>query len=106
MERIAACVNGGIVENLIIMNDETKTHLSGQYEFIDEVTDADPRPRIGWTYSAADGYRAPKPFSSWVYNNGSWVPPVPLPDTENHWEWSEERQQWDQIDLEDEWDTF
>ena len=42
--------------------------------------------------------KPPKPYPSWVWNDG-WVAPIPCPDDGN-WRWNEEAGQWDEEVLE------
>jgi hypothetical protein len=55
----------------------------------------------GFTYnSALDAFIPPKPFPSWTLNEetADWDPPTPRP-TDGVWQWNEEQQQWDSLDL-------
>lgn len=53
---------------------------------------------VGGDY--VDGYfYAPRPFPSWVRNEGKWLPPVPMPDGAT-WEthrWDEDTLSWVKI---------
>ena len=56
---------------------------------------------IGYTYDEdRDAFIPPKTFNSWVLNEETclWESPIPLPDTENRYNWNEETQQWDNLD--------
>jgi len=58
---------------------------------------------IGDTYSEElDIFISPQPYPSWILNTstGEWIPPIPLPDDENYYNWNEEMQDWDLIILE------
>ena len=46
-------------------------------------------------------FRAPSPFASWVFNQElwKWESPVPYPDSEELFEWNEETQSWDQVQI-------
>ena len=53
---------------------------------------------IGYYYDQTrDAFIPPKPFNSWILNETTcqWEAPVALPDTENRYNWNEEKQQWD-----------
>jgi len=58
--------------------------------------DSNKKIGVGWTFSAKDGFKPPKPFSSWVWNTNKemWVSPVDKPDDENNYVWSEEQKVW------------
>lgn len=52
---------------------------------------------IGFTYDKErDAFIPPKPFPSWILNEETclWEAPVPLPATDEFWEWNEKAQQW------------
>lgn len=52
---------------------------------------------IGFTYDAnRNAYIAPKPFSSWVLDEGTclWVAPVPCPDDGKEYRWDDEAVAW------------
>jgi hypothetical protein len=40
---------------------------------------------IGWTWTAQEGFRPPKPYPSWLWDDG-WQPPVPAPDGDYMWD--------------------
>lgn len=55
---------------------------------------------IGYTYDASrDAFIPPRPFPSWTLNEQSctWEPPVPRPEGNGLWIWSEETGAW--VDL-------
>jgi hypothetical protein len=47
---------------------------------------------VGWTFTVEDGFRSPQPFPSWVWEDGGWVAPVPMP--EGDWVWDEDAGVW------------
>jgi hypothetical protein len=52
---------------------------------------------IGYSYDETrDAFIAPKPFDSWILNEDTciWEAPIPEPQTESLYEWSEENQNW------------
>lgn len=77
----------GVVVNLILTEDdmpETETLIT--YE-------TDNPAYIGGDYF--DGmFYPPKPYESWLRDNGSWVPPVPYPDRYKIYRWDEESTSW------------
>jgi hypothetical protein len=44
-----------------------------------------------------DGFVQPKPFPSWALNEfkGVYLPPVPYPNTPEHWAWNENTLSWE-----------
>jgi hypothetical protein len=95
-ERIGVIRDNGVVVNAILWADHTPDQLiaDGITDF-QEVTDLDPRPGIGWTWTEADGFRSPSPFPSWVWNGADWEAPTPQPEG-GYW-WNEETQTWDKV---------
>lgn len=54
---------------------------------------------IGYTYDEQlDAFIPPKPFGSWILNEGTcfWEPPIPMP-TEGIWQWDEETVSWTEV---------
>lgn len=51
---------------------------------------------IGFSYDPVrDEFVRPKPFPSWTLNaTNDWVAPVPFPDNDGLWSWSEDNQEW------------
>ena len=52
---------------------------------------------IGYTFDEQrDAFISPKPFPSWVLNEDTclWDAPVPYPDGDGMWSWSEDDQTW------------
>jgi hypothetical protein len=35
-----------------------------------------------------------QPYNSWAWTGEFWIPPIPKPDEENHYDWDESTQQW------------
>lgn len=97
-ERVGVIRDNGVVVNVILWGDETDDQLlaDGITDF-EEVTDLDPRPGIGWTWSRKDGYRPPSPHASWVWKDGAWQAPKPKPTDGGEYLWNEETQTWDPI---------
>ena len=57
-------------------------------------------PGIDYKYDEdRDAFIPKKSFNSWVLNEETcrWEAPIPLPDTENKYNWNEETQQWNLI---------
>jgi hypothetical protein len=53
---------------------------------------------IGYTYDEnRDAFIPPKPFSSWILNDFSylWEPPIPRPKDNNHYLWNEDTISWE-----------
>ena len=98
MERVGVIISDGVVVNVILWADHTPDQLRADgYTQFEEVTEFVQRPGIGWTWSNKDGYRPPSPYTSWVWNDGTWQAPVPMPDDQGRYEWNEQTQTWDLI---------
>jgi hypothetical protein len=57
-------------------------------------------PGIGFTYDGErDAFIPPKPFESWVLDEGTclWVAPLPYPDDEGTYSWNEELFVWELV---------
>jgi len=57
---------------------------------------------IGYSYDEArDAFIPPKPFDSWVLDETTcdWKAPVNKPDDENVYNWNEQNQSWDLVEL-------
>lgn len=55
---------------------------------------------IGYFYDAErDAFIPPKPFESWILNEFTclWNPPIPLPNDEKIYVWSEEQMNWIEV---------
>lgn len=50
-------------------------------------------PWIGWTLES-EGWRRPSPFPSWVWVDGEWTAPVPMPSDGSGYEWDEDTLSW------------
>ena len=55
----------------------------------------------GYTYDADnDVFVAPQPYTSWsLDDNFDWQPPTPMPEDDNLYNWNEETQNWDLVEL-------
>jgi len=93
-----AKVSNGIVEDIIVAD-------AG---FFNSYVDSSPgawiessTASIGYTYdSARDAFVPPKPYPSWVLNEGTnfWEPSVAEPDDGKKYEWNEETTNWKEIE--------
>jgi hypothetical protein len=55
---------------------------------------------IGYTYDAGrDAFIPPKPYASWVLNEGTcqWEAPVPMPTDGKRYAWDEATVTWEQL---------
>jgi hypothetical protein len=55
---------------------------------------------IGYTYDESrDAFIPPKPYPSWILNEGSclWESPIPHPDDEGFYEWDESTLTWNRV---------
>jgi hypothetical protein len=55
----------------------------------------------GYTYdSDSDVFVAPQPYPSWsLDDNSDWQAPTPMPEDDNLYNWNEETQNWDLVEL-------
>jgi hypothetical protein len=56
---------------------------------------------VGYTYDTSrDAFIEPKPFSSWVLNEGTcqWNAPVTYPDDGKEYRWKEDTTSWEEIE--------
>lgn len=90
--RYEAKIENGIVTDVVVMEDNFTNPLDGDWIVYTENDEVG----IGYTYSEIEGFRPPKPFESWLWNNNikSWEAPTPLPDEDNIYEWNEVTQSW------------
>ncbi|MEI7507833.1 MAG: hypothetical protein WCJ62_00035 [Flavobacterium sp.] len=57
---------------------------------------------ISYTYDAAlDAFIPPQPFLSWTLNEQTcqWDPPIQYPDDNKYYQWNEEMQTWDLVNV-------
>lgn len=92
-QRIGVIRDNGVVINIIMWADHTPDQLrnDGIFDF-EEITDPASQPRIGWIWDRVYGYRPPKPYASWSWENNAWQPPYPQPSLEHIWD--ETNQAW------------
>jgi hypothetical protein len=101
MDRRGVLVKDGVVLNTIVWGDSTDEQMSHEnLDHYEETTGWSTQPGIGWTYTESDGYRPPKPFPSWSWNNDTWKAPVEKP-TEGLHTWNEETKSWDLVPTEE-----
>jgi len=88
-ECYCAKVEDGVITQVIVCGSAEWAiqHLGGQW-----VCPGGQLVGIGWTYSEADGFRSPKPYPSWVLDDGHWVAPVERPAGD--YVWSEDDLAW------------
>ena len=87
-----AKIENDIVDNVIVADFDFEPDDGGIWIICSE----DNYPSIGYTYTLEEGFRSPKPFSSWVWNETYkyWEAPVQLPDEENIYEWDNDTESW------------
>lgn len=89
-------INGQICKRTSI-NTEGGIHILGGTPFRKNFA------CIGYTYDyERDAFIPPKLFDSWILDEDTclWIPPIPIPDDENFYEWDEENQSWSLISIE------
>lgn len=82
-----AKIENGIVDNVIVADFDFEPDDGGIWVLCSE----DKYPSIGDTYTPEEGFRSPKIFDSWIWNDTEtyWEAPIPIPDEENIYEWDE-----------------
>lgn len=93
MERIFAAIDGGVITNTFVGDDDFADLVRPDHDGVVEITDLDPRPGVNWTVHP-DGYRPPTPYPSWVWNGGAWEAPVPMPTEPGSLVWDEDTLSW------------
>lgn len=96
---IAALLNDGLVINVVVLNDDEDLAVVAANLGCDvalDVTDTSPRPGPGWTRLASE-WLPPRPLASWVWVDGSWDAPVPMPAEGGPWSWDEDALAWVEI---------
>lgn len=77
-----AKIENGIVANTIVCDDNFKNPFDGfwvEYLKTDQVS-------VGDTYSETEGFRSPKPFDNWIWNDIEKYWDSPKPDYDNIYE--------------------
>ena len=98
-ERIFVCITDGVVVNSVVGDDAFADLIRSDYDEVTEVTDAFPRPGVGWLVTP-DGLRPVKPYASWVWEVDRWVAPIPKPTDPGAWSWDEDLGEWVNTDPE------
>ena len=102
---IYAKVNDGIVEKVIVANEDFfdifVDDSAGTY--IETKMDGSIRKNyagIGFSYDGVrDAFIAPKQYESWILNEDTcrWEAPVAYPDDGNMYRWNETTKAWDEV---------
>lgn len=89
--RYFAEIQNGIVKNVVVSDYDYIPDSMNWVEYNENEMVA-----IGYTYRETEGFRPPKPFDSWIWNDVDkiWDSPTPVPDEENIYEWDETVQSW------------
>ena len=105
MSKYWAKVNNGLVEKVIIANedffDTFVDDTPGQW--LETKMDGSIRKNyagVGFTYDATrDAFIPPKPYSSWTLDEDTclWEAPVAYPSDDKMYKWNETDQQWDEV---------
>ena len=90
--RYEAKIENGVVTDTIVCDDNYNHNLPGFWVEYNE----NDRVNIGDTYTTIEGFRPPKPYDSWLWDDIKklWDSPIPLPDEENIYQWNESTQIW------------
>jgi hypothetical protein len=109
-----------VLANAVIIDDEGVEHEDWGQVFLADLHGYQPEelvqcsyngtfrahyPGVGFTYDEErDAFIPPKPFESWVLDEGTclWDAPVPYPTDGNQYVWDEELQEWTALENETE----
>ena len=105
MSKYWAKVNNGLVEKVIIANEDFfDTFVDDSAgTWLETKIDGSIRKNyagIGYTYdSTRDAFIPPKPYESWTLNESTcqWESPVAYPDATKLYTWNETDQTWDEV---------
>jgi hypothetical protein len=105
MSKYWAKVNNGLVEKVIIANEDFfDTFVDDSAgTWLETKIDGSIRKNyagIGYTYdSTRDAFIPPKPYESWTLNESTcqWESPVAYPDATKLYNWNETDQTWDEV---------
>lgn len=93
MSKYAAKLEDGVVVQVIRGDvDWASDRLGGTW------VGSESKVGVGWE-EFEDGLRPPAPYASWSWDGEKWISPVPYPDDENFYEWNEDTESWDQVEL-------
>jgi len=87
-----AKIENGIVVDIIVTDNNFINPIEGHWVNYTE----NDMVGVGCTYTIEEGFRPPKPYSGWVWNETYkyWEAPVQLPDEENIYEWDNDTESW------------
>lgn len=105
MSKYWAKVNDGLVEKVIVANDDFfDTFVDDSAgTWLETKIDGSIRKNyagIGFSYdSTRDAFIPPQPYPSWILNEDTclWECPIAYPNDNKIYEWNETDQQWDEI---------
>lgn len=85
-----AVVENNVVTNVVVADSTEVAEATTGRSVVPVVNGI---PGVGWTRHN-NSWREPSPFSSWVWDGSTWVPPFAPPNSEDHFEWDEEVDNW------------
>ena len=94
MAHFAKLDSNNIVERVEVVNNDVATGEETGIIFLKGLYGSDT------TYDETkDAFIAPKPYSSWVFNETTcvWEAPIEKPDNDKIYDWNEENTQWDLV---------
>jgi len=104
MNHLVFIIDNKVVHRLI--TDDRFSAVLQSEPIIKDITDLANKDKItlGSSYnSETDTFEPYKPFDSWIWSeeDSSWVPPVPMPTSEEPkaWTWAEDLQNWAEVPL-------
>lgn len=102
-EPVWAFIDDGVVTNTVVIFDlAVVEEHKARHEEVIRIDELPVVPGKNWSYNKTDGFRAPKPYESWVWNDDvdGWSAPVSMPELTYEgavvgYEWNEETLSWD-----------
>lgn len=98
-----AMLKDNIVKEIFVfekdVSQEFVLHVCNELQF-DLFMKVDNTVQVGYNWNI-DHFESPKPYSSWIWLNGKWNPPVEMPLGEEgiYFVWNEEEQKWDERNI-------
>ncbi len=100
MSKNFALIKNGIVENIIVADNDFINSIKSNYEHIEETTE-EKIIHLEDTWNLLDGYRRKKPYESWAWNQGknNWEAPTNYPEDDKSYVWDEKNKIWIEVNM-------
>jgi len=96
MSRYAKISLDGLVENIIIADEDSISLMDGEFILVDANTN---EPQYGYEYNRVlNKFNTEKPYPSWILQDDlTWESPSGPKPTEGFYRWNEESLSWDPL---------